>query len=1167
MGMASSVLGLSPRAGDSIQYFGDYELIQEIARGGMGVVFAARQTSLNRIVAVKRMLQATLATPEQVRRFRAEAEAAASLRHPNIVGIYEIGEHKGQHYFSMEYIEGGNLAELVRDGPLAPRRAAEFLKTIAAALAYAHERGILHRDLKPSNVLVDEHDQPHVTDFGLAKILTGDNDLTLSGQVLGTPSYMSPEQGAGRSAELGPATDIYSLGAVLYHLLTGRPPFAAETPAETLRQAKEVEPVAPRALNASVPRDLETICLKCLAKEPARRYPTAQELAADLDRFLRGEPIHARPVTRVERAWRWCRREPALAGAIGAVALLLIALAIGSSVAALRINAARGNETRERQRAERLAKEEKVQKERAEQYAAAAGREGQRAVDALHAIEMDRIETAFTKKANADALAYLAAMLRANPTNRVLTERMLSALSLHEWPLLEHRGYSETGYVTEVAFSPDGTSLATGTDQGMVRVWNVATGEPVTPALSFTGSVKRIRFGADGSYFAAIAGTSVRTWNTISGAPLSPMLMSSDNLGGFAISQKGNLLALSSSNLVSVVDAKSGRTIHRLEHDGNVQLTAFGRGDRLATFQNNLVRIWRTDSGLLEIGPIRVSGRIQTGMFSGDGSCLAVPDGNAVAIIDSKTGNRLAKTAVQPEGIQYIGFSPRALRFVTATPQGLVQLWNATNGQPIGLPMVHNGPVWSARFSLNGQRGITFSDDQSIRIWDGNTGELASEPIQHQPKLVDVAIGPDGRRVLAVQNRDDAVSLWRLPRRKPILSVSSQGSRPKYVEFTRDVRTMLIVDGSGLRWTTSFPGLNRLRQRNGDLRAAHFTPDGQRIVAAVLSEIWVRDTTTGEATTNWLAHSAPIADLQLSRDGRLIITASAETSVRVWDLNTGALLAELPSKGSVLTASLSPDSSRALTLTADGNLRLWRMPSAERLGETIKTARGNSVASWASDGRRILATTTSDAAMIWDSETGERLTAPMAHQGAIRSAEFSSDQQFVVTASDDHTARIWNAATGQPVGYPFRHGEALNSAILSPDATRLITASDDGTARIWDVPTGWPVSEPLRYPPGIRYATFSPDMRHVVLACRDGYTRVVAVPVALQPAPAWLPELAEVVAQKRLGDQYTFQRVPPEQIFDLQKRIAQGNTNDFYIRWAKWFLAEPGTTNAFPTTP
>src|SRR5512140_722834 len=304
---------------------GDYELLEEIARGGMGVVYKARQVSLDRLVAVKMLLFGPLASPEYVQRFRTEATAAGSLHHPNIVSIVEVGIHQGQHYLVMDFVNGPPLSRLVTGQPLPARRAAGYVQTIAAAIHYAHERGVLHRDLKPSNVLLDENDQPKVTDFGLAKRLEKDTELTLSGQVLGSPSYMAPEQAAAQRGLVGKRSDIYSLGAILYHLLTGRAPFVAATVAETLQQVQTTEPVSPTILNPHLPRDLKTICLKCLEKQPARRYQTAQELAEELSRWLRGEPIRARPVSRPEKVWRWCRRKPVVAAltAVTVVAILM----------------------------------------------------------------------------------------------------------------------------------------------------------------------------------------------------------------------------------------------------------------------------------------------------------------------------------------------------------------------------------------------------------------------------------------------------------------------------------------------------------------------------------------------------------------------------------------------------------------------------------------------------------------------------------------------------------------------------------------------------------------------------------------------------------------------------------------------------------------------------
>jgi len=322
----AAVTGMPP-AGTKIRYFGDYELLEEIARGGMGVVYKARQTSLKREVALKMIRAGTLASSDEVDRFLREAEAAANLQHPNIVAIHEVGEHDGQHYFTMDYVAGRDLGALVKDGPLPPNRAACYVRIIAEAIHFAHQRGTLHRDLKPQNVLIDVADQPRITDFGLAKLMKVDSRLTQSGVVMGSPSYMPPEQAAGRHGDIGPASDGYSLGAMLYELLTGRPPFRGSTPMATLLEVLEAEPSAPRRLKADIPPDLETICLKCLEKSPSARYPTARALAEELDRYLKGEPILARPASAVRKTVSWARRHPGVLAALAA--LVMVALAFG----------------------------------------------------------------------------------------------------------------------------------------------------------------------------------------------------------------------------------------------------------------------------------------------------------------------------------------------------------------------------------------------------------------------------------------------------------------------------------------------------------------------------------------------------------------------------------------------------------------------------------------------------------------------------------------------------------------------------------------------------------------------------------------------------------------------------------------------------------------------
>jgi serine/threonine-protein kinase len=349
-----------------------YEILGELGRGGMGVVYKARQKGLNRLVALKMLLAGTHASAEQLLRFNTEAEAVARLQHPNIVQIYEVGQHEGLAFFSLEFVDGHSLAHKLGGNPQPPRQAAQMIMVLARAMHYAHENGIVHRDLKPANVLLTSSGVPKITDFGLAKRLEGDSSQTKSGTLMGTPSYMAPEQARGDVRQVGPSADIHALGAILYELLTGRPPFVSANMMDTIMQVLRNDPVPPSHLQAKVPPDLETICLKCLQKEPHQRYASAGALADDLDRFLAGEPIQARPVSGVERLWRWCKRNPRVAALTAITFFLLVAGVIGSTGAAITIAQERNQKEREREAADEarwLAEERKLEADAANEQA------------------------------------------------------------------------------------------------------------------------------------------------------------------------------------------------------------------------------------------------------------------------------------------------------------------------------------------------------------------------------------------------------------------------------------------------------------------------------------------------------------------------------------------------------------------------------------------------------------------------------------------------------------------------------------------------------------------------------------------------------------------------------------------------------------------------------
>src|SRR5262245_48735835 len=412
-----------------------YELVEEIARGGMGVVYRARDTALNRMVALKMILTGQFASERDVKRFRAEAEAAARLDHPNIVPIYEVGEQESRPFFSMKFMEGGTLtAQLASHrSPMDSREAARLLVKIARAVHHAHQRAILHRDLKPGNILLDAHGEPHVSDFGLAKYLDSSDGLTLSGATIGSPSYMSPEQAAGKTERLTTASDTYSLGALLYQLLTGRPPFEAATPMATMKRVMEEEPRKPSALNPAVDRDLETICLKCLEKDPQRRYASAESLADDVERWLRHEPIRARPAAPAERLGKWIRRNPGPAALLLISSLAIFAFLVGQTIMSIRLRRAN---TEVRATNTRLSA-------------------------SLYELRWRQADEASRTEDRAEAIARFSQFLRENPNDSTAAARLLSLLSSHNFPVLLHPPLAHEAPVLAVNFSRAGDRLAT----------------------------------------------------------------------------------------------------------------------------------------------------------------------------------------------------------------------------------------------------------------------------------------------------------------------------------------------------------------------------------------------------------------------------------------------------------------------------------------------------------------------------------------------------------------------------------------------------------------------------------------------------------------------------------------------------------------------------------
>jgi eukaryotic-like serine/threonine-protein kinase len=785
--------------GKRLRYFGDYELLAEIARGGMGVVYKARQVTLNRTVAVKMILGGCLASPDDVKRFRVEAEAAAQLDHPGIVPIYEVGEHEGNHYYSMGFVDGQSLAARVTQGPLPPREAAALVRNVAEAVHYAHEKGVIHRDLKPGNVLLDEHGRPRVTDFGLAKLTQSASGLTGTGQILGTPSYMPPEQAAAQVHAIGRAADVYSMGAILYCLLTGRPPFQAATPVETLLQVQQQEPAAPRTLNPDVPLDLDTIALKCLDKNPQRRYESAQDLADELDRYLTGRPILARRVGRAERAWRWCKRNPVVAALSSTAAVLLTVTATVSSVAYFReadlretIEGQASNlrdtvvrETNAKNAADGSARVAEARRKEAEEKTRLLRR-------ALYLSDMKRVQSAWDAGQFATA-ADLLDTFRVEPNDEDVRgfEWWYWNRKLHDQRTL--KGHSRAVYA--LAYSPDGTRIASTSADQTLKLWDVATGKQIWTFPLPGGNC--LAFNRDGTRIIATKGGDT-------------LVFCDANTGRELRSLTG------ASGLTGLDQYTSGLVTFSLD------------GTRIAVVNDQVVKIWNTETGQLTLTLNGHTNAIHCVTFSADGSNIATASADGtVRVWNANTGEQ----TLILKGYDNVVFSPSGKQLTSTSAEDndfSVTLWDLATGLEVFKMNGHQDYVYAVAFSTDGTRIASAADDKTVRIWDAATGKENLILKGHTETIWCVAFSPDGRR---------------------IASAGDEHTLKHWDAVTSDETLMLKANTEQLKLPWAKEHIVARPQKNALSLA--FSPDGTRLVAGTYDntiQIWNTNTATCEET-------------------------------------------------------------------------------------------------------------------------------------------------------------------------------------------------------------------------------------------------------------------------------------------------------------------------------
>jgi WD40 repeat protein/serine/threonine protein kinase/tetratricopeptide (TPR) repeat protein len=991
-----------------------YEVLGELGRGGMGVVYLARQVALCRTVALKMILAGRLAGDEERQRFLAEAEAVAALNHPGIVQVFERGTHDGRPFFSLEFCPGGSLASKLADNPMPPREAARLVEQVTRAVQAAHDRGIVHRDLKPDNVLIAEDGAPKVTDFGLAKRMEVADGLTVTGAVLGTPSYIAPEQAQG-SKDVGPAADVYALGAILYECLTGRPPFKAATTHETLLQVIGDEPVPPRRLNTRAPADLETISLRCLQKTPKQRYATAGQLADDLARFLRGEPIVARPVGTLERGWRWCRRNRSLAAAVGlALTGLLGSLVLSISFAV--------SEAANSRRLARLQEKTEDALHEAREKGDLAQQRWREARSEEAALALDHGLRLCAQEEGPHGLLWLARSL--DLAEQALAEDLARAARWNLGAWSQHLPRVQCSFphpdkVGALAARPGGRVVVTGCDDGNVRFWDPDSGRQIDAPLAHGSPILDVHYTPDGRVLlVACADGRVHQWNALTRTRSGPALPHLRPVSAVTCSHDGGvILTACEDRQIRAWDAASARLLGPPAQDPHTgyrsMLTLLPDGKHVAhRSANRNPTIWEVGTGR-PVPPLHRGDWVGTAIPWGtESDVLVTGDDFQIAFRDAQTG--AVRGQVQVHACEYIAFSQDWRRLLYVSRGGKIVVLDRSSLKQSAPALWLQSGVRHAIFTADGKGVVACDNGKLVRSWRLAPPDAPRWRGEH-PEATSVACRP-GAAQFASAGFDQMVRLWDLPSGKVVKT------------WPHPTRVLSLA----------------------------FSPDGRLLLTGGDDQTHLWDVNTGKPYAKRMKHADSVWSVRFSQDGKYFSGGTWSGFVRVGDTATGkptGVRVEHPHSSPTLGIDFTPDGKSLLTGGSDGSLAVWQRESGAPVGKPRLLHRDSicTILFSRKDPNHLLTASYDGKAQLWDAHTFQAVGPPLLHNNPLRAAVFGPQEEIGVTGGEDRAAFLWHLPTGKLVGPPRKHPWIVTGVAFHSGDGGILTAGEGGVCA-WEFP-------------------------------------------------------------------------------------------------------------------